>query len=143
VKHIFALLLLVTLSTSAADTPVAVVKGTNVLGVTVCDLARFTPPAGASNVVIAAEALPIIKPGFRYVGGVFYREDGKPIENGQKAVIDRAQLLSDTINDLDLALANWDALSAAQQKAVLKRLTQVIRILLVWRRNEFMVQEAQ
>jgi len=127
----------------AADTPVAVVKGTNVLGVTVCDLARFTPPSGASNVVIAVEALPIIKPGFRYVGGVFYREDGSPIANGEKAVIDRAQLLNDTVADLDTALANWDALTAAQQKAVLKRLTQVIRILLVERRNEFTIQGAR
>ena len=144
-KRIFAIFLF-SLSAIGADTPVAIVKWTNVLGVAVVDLGRFDPTkitAGASNVVITPEALSIIKPGFRCVGGVFYKENGKPIDNGQKAVIDRAQLLSDTINDLDLALANWDALAAAQQKAVLKRLTQVIRILLVERRNEFTVQEAQ
>ena len=141
-KRIFALLF-VGLSAIAADTPVAVVKGTNVVFVTIADLARFSPPASTSNIVITPEAVEIVKPGFHYVGGVFYKEDGTPIANGQKAILDRAKLLNDTIADLDMALSNWDALTAAQQKAVLKRLTQVIRILLVERRNEFTVQEAQ
>ena len=42
----------------------------------------------------------------------------------------RQQQITDTIVDLSLAVANWGTLSAANQKAVLLRLTQVILILL-------------
>lgn len=138
---LFLIATLLGFSSWAADTTIAVVRGTNVLLVPTVDLTRYVLQSGTSNIVLTSEAAAIIKPGFRYVGGAFLNPDGSPIANGKKAIIDRAHLLNDTISDLDTALANWDALSAAQQKAVLKRLTQVIRILLVERRNEFTIQE--
>ena len=42
----------------------------------------------------------------------------------------REQLLYDSRKDLIQALANWDTLTAAQQKAVLKRLVQLTAILI-------------
>ena len=42
----------------------------------------------------------------------------------------RAKLIIDTIADIDLALANWDTLTNAQQKAVLRRVVVIIRAML-------------
>lgn len=42
----------------------------------------------------------------------------------------RAQLIVDTISDIELALANWDTLTAAQQKAVLRRVVVIVRAML-------------
>lgn len=42
----------------------------------------------------------------------------------------RAQVIADTISDIDLALANWDTLTNAQQKAVLRRVVVIIRAML-------------
>lgn len=42
----------------------------------------------------------------------------------------REQLIADTIGDLDTALANWDTLTNAQQKAVLRRLVVIVRAIL-------------
>lgn len=46
------------------------------------------------------------------------------------SVLVRKQQIVDTINDLTLALNNWATLNAAQKDAVLKRVAQVIQILL-------------
>ena len=42
----------------------------------------------------------------------------------------RIQEISDTIADFDLALTNWATLSAAQQKAVLRRCVVVLKYML-------------
>ena len=131
-KYILAfLLLLLVISASAADTPVAVVKGTNVLGTAVIDPARFTPPAGASNVVISAAELSIVRSGWRYVAGEFLKPDGKPIANGERAIINRAKLIESAISDLNdmqtqaaNALAGWATLTAGQKDNALKRTIQ-------------------
>jgi len=141
-KYIIALFL-VSLSALAADTPVAIVRGTNVLGTAIIDPARFTPPPGASNIVITAEEAGVIAKGWRYVGGVFLKPDGSPIANGDKTRIDRAILIRDTISDFRTALANWDTLTAAQQKAVLKRCVQVLVAMLKERPELIAIKEEQ
>ena len=107
------------------------------------DEARFTPPPGASNVVITAEEAGVIAKGWRYVGGVFLKPDGSPIANGDKTRIDRAILIRDTISDFRTALANWDTLTAAQQKAVLKRCVQVLVAMLKERPELIAIKEEQ
>ena len=141
-KRIIALFL-VSLSALAADTPVAIVRGTNVLGTAIIDPARFTPPPGASNIVITADEAGVIAKGWRYVGGVFLKPDGSPIANGDKTRIDRAILIRDTISDFRTALANWDTLTAAQQKAVLKRCVQVLVAMLKERPELIAIKEEQ
>ena len=141
-KYIIALFL-VSLSALAADTPVAIVRGTNVLGTAIIDPARFTPPPGASNIVITADEAGVIAKGWRYVGGVFLKPDGSPIANGDKTRIDRAILIRDTISDFRTALANWDTLTAAQQKAVLKRCVQVLVAMLKERPELIAIKEEQ
>ena len=141
-KYIIALFL-VSLSALAADTPVAIVRGTNVLGTAIIDPARFTPPPGASNIVITAEEASIIGNGWRYVRGQFLQPDGSAIVNGTKAKIDRAILIRDTIADFKAALANWDTLTAAQQKAVLKRCVQVLTAMLKERPELISAKEEQ
>ena len=141
-KYIIALFL-VSLSALAADTPVAIVRGTNVLGTAIIDPASFTPPPGASNIVITADEAGVIAKGWRYVGGVFLKPDGSPIANGDKTRIDRAILIRDTISDFRTALANWDTLTAAQQKAVLKRCVQVLVAMLKERPELIAIKEEQ
>ena len=142
-KHYIFFLFFVGISAIGDDTPIAVVKGTNVLYTTIADTYRFVPPAGASNVVITAEEAGVIAKGWRYVGGVFLKPDGSPIANGDKTRIDRAILIRDTISDFRTALANWDTLTAAQQKAVLKRCVQVLVAMLKERPELIAIKEEQ
>ena len=142
-KHYIFFLFFVGISAIGDDTPIAVVKGTNVLYTTIADTYRFVPPAGASNVVITAEEASIIGNGWRYVRGQFLQPDGSAIVNGTKAKIDRAILIRDTIADFKAALANWDTLTAAQQKAVLKRCVQVLTAMLKERPELISAKEEQ
>lgn len=146
-KYLLFLILFAGLSIPAADGLYAIVKGTNVLAVWQFGAARppraltNAPFAGSTNVPITELEHSTIQKGWTYSGGVFRDPAGKAIANGVKSRVDRQRLLLDTIADLDQALDNWDALSAAQQKAVLKRLVQVERIRLVERREEFEIKE--
>ena len=133
-KRIFAIFLF-SLSAIGADTPVAIVKGTNVLGTAIVDTQRFVPPAGTSNVVIAASEVSVIGPGWRYnpATGEFTQPDGKPIANGMKVRIDRAKLIDSAITELNSmqvsganAAANWASLSAAQKDAAQKQTIQAV-----------------
>ena len=142
-KHYIFFLFFVGISAIGDDTPIAVVKGTNVLYTTIADTYRFVPPAGASNVVITAEEASIIGNGWRYVRGQFLQPDGSAIVNGTKAKIDRSILIRDTIADFKAALANWDTLTAAQQKAVLKRCVQVLTAMLKERPELISAKEEQ
>ena len=142
-KHYIFFLFFVGISAIGDDTPIAVFKGTNVLYTTIADTYRFVPPAGASNVVITAEEASIIGNGWRYVRGQFLQPDGSAIVNGTKAKIDRSILIRDTIADFKAALANWDTLTAAQQKAVLKRCVQVLTAMLKERPELISAKEEQ
>ena len=149
-KHYIFFLFFVGISAIGDDTPIAVVKGTNVLYTTIADTYRFVPPtyrfvppAGASNVVITAEEASIIGNGWRYVRGQFLQPDGSAIVNGTKAKVDRSILIRDTIADFQAALANWDTLTAAQQKAVLKRCVQVLTAMLKERPELISAKEEQ
>ena len=122
------IILLSAISTLAADTPVAIVRGTNVIGTAIADTNRFVPPAGASNVVISAAEVSVIQKGWRYVNGEFRDSKGMAISNGTKARIDRAKLIDAAIAELNSmqasganAVANWASLSAAQKDAAQKK----------------------
>lgn len=132
-------------TSNAADTPVAVVKGTNVLCAGIIEPLRFDPTkiaTGASNVVISASEVSVIGPGWRYnpATGEFTQPDGKPIANGTKARIDRAKLIDSAYVKLQTmqtqganAVANWASLSASQkdaaQKATIDAAVTMARIL--------------
>ena len=115
-RTIFAAFLLSAISAIAADTPIAIVKGTNVLGTAIADTNRFVPPAGASNVVISLPEVGIIQKGWRYdpVNKAFLDPDGKPIANGLAAwlaiskKIDKVIATCDSIqSQAATADANW------------------------------------
>ena len=138
-KYILALFL-AGFSAFAADTPIAVVRGTNVLFAAIADTNRFTPPAGASNIVITAAEVSVIGKGWRYVAGEFLRPDGSPIAKGDKVRIDRAKLVDAAVAKLNTmqaagttAVANWASLTAAQkdiaQKQTIDAVVTVSKIL--------------
>lgn len=141
------LFLLIGLSAVGADTPIAVVRGTNVLYAVIADTNRFVPPVGASNVVITTAELSVISKGWTYSpvnGGEFRDPKGAAISNGIKASIDRAKLIDAAIAELNAmqvsganAVANWASLSVAQKDAAQKttiqagvRCSQIIELLL-------------
>jgi hypothetical protein len=91
--------------------------------------ARFTPtlPTGTTNV---ANPPDYVGKGWLYVAPRFLQPDGSPPPESKVAKADRTQLMADTIADGELALKNWDSLTAAKQKDVLKRCLQIILALL-------------
>ena len=155
-KHFFAIVF-AGLSAIGADIPVAVVRGTNVLGTAVVDTTRFTPPAGASNVVISAAEVSVIGKGWRYVGGEFLRPDGSPIPNGDKTRIDRAKLIGAAVAKLNTmqsagttAVANWASLTAAQKDAAQKQtidavvtVSKILELLLLEQRALLELKETE
>lgn len=125
--------LLVGLPAFCADTPVAVVRGTNVLFVAIADTNRFVPPTGASNVVITTAELDVIQKGWCYVDGEFRDQKGADISNGTKLRIGRARLINTAIAELNAmqvsganAVANWASLSAAQKDTAQKQTIQAV-----------------
>lgn len=118
--------LLIGIPAFCADTPIAVVRGTNVLFTAIADTNRFVPPAGASNVVITLPEVGIIQKGWRYdpVNKVFLDPDGKPIANGLAAWLAVAKKIDKVIATCDsiqsqaaTADANW---AAADKDKVLR-----------------------
>lgn len=128
--------LVIGLPAFCADTPVAVVRGTNVLYVAIADTNRFVPPAGASNIVITTAELSVITKGWTYSpvnGGEFRDPKGAAISNGTKARIDRTKLINAAIAELNSmqasganAVANWASLSAAQKDTAQKQTIQAV-----------------
>lgn len=138
-KHILAFIL-ASLSVIAADTPIAVVKGTNVVFTAIADTNRFKPDPGTSVVTISAAEVSVIGKGWSYVAGEFLRPDGSPIAKGDKVRIDRAKLVDAAVAKLNTmqaagttAVANWASLTAAQkdiaQKQTIDAVVTVSKIL--------------
>lgn len=136
-KRIFAVFLLA-LSVGAADVRYVLLDGSNVVNAGVCDPARFKPDP---KYTFMTNTPSYVQKGWRYSGGRWLTTEGGELPAATVALAERADELTATIDDLNKALANWDALSAAQQKAVLKRLTRVILILLQQQRALLEVQQ--
>jgi len=116
----------------------AILSGTNVVDVMAYEPTNApTLPAGTTNVACPD----YVQPGWRYLGTNWFQSDGSPPPQKKIDIATRIALITDTINDLQAALSNWDTLTAAQQKAVLKRLTQVVVILLKEDRVDISVKD--
>lgn len=145
--------LLIGLPALCADTPIAVVRGTNVLFTAIADTNRFVPPAGASNIIISAAEVGVITKGWSYSGGEFRDPKGSPIANGIKTRIDRSKLIDAAIADMVIlqdktVKATWDAMATSNKLEVvrigLSRLGMVMEKLLIEKRNElFELKEAE
>lgn len=67
---------------------------------------------------------------WRQSGAVWLRPDGTAPTGKETNLVARLRLRADTIADAEQALANWSSLTAAQQKAVLKRVVEFILLVL-------------
>lgn len=128
-RTIFAALLLSAISALAADTPVAIVKGTNVLGVAIADTNRFVPPAGASNVVVDLPLIGIVQKGWTYSGGVFRNPDRKEIAGADKEKVDRAKIGKAFKEIVKLRENNWDTLKVPEQGDVLGQMAKLLYLI--------------
>ena len=124
-KHIFALLF-VGLSAIGADTPIAVVKGTNVIYAVIADTNRFVPPAGASNIVVSAAEVSVVGKGWRYVSGTFTDPQGNGLPADVVAKKSRETKAKDFITKYAERKKNWDTVKVPEQVDVLGRLCALI-----------------
>jgi len=122
--------LVIGLPAFCADTPVAVVRGTNVLYVAIADTNRFVPPAGASNIVITTAELSVITKGWSYSGGVFRDSNGAGLPASVVAKKDRETKAKAFVAKYNERKADWYTLKVAEQGDVLGRLCALIEAIL-------------
>ena len=122
--------LVIGLPAFCADTPVAVVRGTNVLYVAIADTNRFVPPAGASNIVITTAELSVITKGWSYSGGVFRDSNGAGLPASVVAKKDRETKAKAFVAKYNERKADWYTLKVAEQGDVLGRLCALIEEIL-------------
>ena len=122
--------LVIGLPAFCADTPVAVVRGTNVLYVAIADTNRFVPPAGASNIVITTAELSVITKGWSYSGGVFRDSNGAGLPASVVAKKDRETKAKAFVAKYNERKADWYTLKVAEQGDVLGRLCELIETIL-------------
>ena len=124
------ILLLSTISAIAADTPIAIVHGTNVVFVCIADTNRFVPKAGMSNIVITTAELSVITKGWSYSGGVFRDSNGAGLPASVVAKKDRETKAKAFVAKYNERKADWYTLKVAEQGDVLGRLCALIEAIL-------------
>ena len=124
------IILLSAISTLAADTPVAIVRGTNVIGTAIADTNRFVPPAGASNVVISAVEVDVIGPGWTLVSGVFRDKTGAGLPAEIVAKKAREEKAKAFVTKYNERKSDWYTLKVSEQGDVLGRLCALIETIL-------------
>ena len=122
--------LVIGLPAFCADTPVAVVRGTNVLYVAIADTNRFVPPAGASNIVITTAELDVISKGWSYSGGVFRDKTGAGLPAEIVAKKAREEKAKAFVTKYNERKSDWYTLKVSEQGDVLGRLCALIEAIL-------------
>jgi len=127
-------------SVHGADQVYAIIQqSTNVWDVWSYDPDR--PPTLPSGSIAVQDPPSYVTRGWRYVAPNWFQPDGSPPPEKLANSWDRKELIRTTILDLQEALSSWDKLSAGQQKAVLKRLTQIVLIMLYEERIQLKLEE--
>ena len=129
-KRFIVLLFFVGFSALGVDTPIAVVRGTNVLYTVIADTNRFVPPAGASNIVITTAELSVITKGWSYSGGVFRDSNGAGLPASVVAKKYSETKAKAFVAKYNERKADWYTLKVAEQGDVLGRLCALIEAIL-------------
>ena len=125
------ILLLSTISAIAADRPIAIVHGTNVVFVCIADTNRFVPKAGMSNIVITTAELDVISKGWSYSGGVFRDKTGAGLPAEIVAKKAREEKAKAFVTKYNERKSDWYTLKVSEQGDVLGRLCALIEEILL------------
>lgn len=132
-------LFMVALSCAATDRIYALIKPDGI----VFDITQYNDSAPPTNWMASLNVTPVVSPpkfvtkGWKYFSGAWLHPNGDPLTPQEQAHADREKAINVTTAGFMFAQQNWPTLSAAQQRAYVEQLIQMLQVLLLEHRELF------